>query len=721
MTAAVGTQPMPQARRRKVPTVLQFEAVECGAACLAMILARQGRFVPVELLRSLCGVTRDGAKASNILKAARSFGLEARGFRKEPGELGTLTMPVILHWNFEHFVVLEGIRGRRCWINDPATGRRVIGTDELDRAFTGVVLTFARTEAFRPGGKAAGAAAMLWRRLAAASGALTLIALLAVCLVATGLVLPAAIRVFVDGILVAGQSHWLPVVIGGLAVTALVRAGLILVEQSLLVRLNTRIAVSGAGRLVWHLLRLPIAFFMQRHAAEIADRINTNDETARLLSTEVSQTVLKLVEVLLYGLVLVVMAPVAGLAVWAMAIPNLLVLWLFSDRLRRTAETLRLRESRLVAHTAGIIQNIETIRASGREAAAFRKWAGLHAQVSNHLRRNAIEEAVFGALPVLLRGLSGAGVVALGGWSVLEGRFTLGDFLAFQTLSASFLAPLGAFLALGPDLANVRTGLMRAEDAMRYPVPPEPDTDSISGPAAGGLAVSGLSFGYSPLDPPLVEGIDLTVTPGASVALVGLSGSGKSTLGRLICGLLEPRGGDILLDGRALRSVPKLERANQIAYVDQEIFLFEGTVRDNLTLWLSSAPDADLLRALDDAALLDDILARPGGLSAPVAEGGANFSGGQRQRLEIARALVSDPAVIVLDEATAALDPEVEAQVVDRLSRRGITQVVIAHRLSTIRDAGEIIVLERGRIVERGTHDGLLARGGAYTALVGAT
>ncbi len=720
MTAAPQPAPLPaiHARRRKVPTILQFEAVECGAACLAMILARLGRHVPIEQLRGLCGVTRDGAKASNILKAARSFGLEAKGFRKEPAELAQVPMPAILHWNFEHFVVLEGIRGKTCWINDPAHGRRRISVEELDQAFTGVVLTFQRTDTFQRGGRPANVWALLGRQIARAKGALSLIALLVVSMVITGLVLPAGIRVFVDGVLIDAQAHWLIWLLGGMLATALLRSALAYVQGVLLLRLNARIATVGAGRLIWHLLRVPIGFFAQRHAAEVADRLSTNDETARLLSTQIATTAMRLCEVIFYGVVLVMMQPMAGAVVWALAAPNILALWAFSGSLRTAAERLRIRESRLVTQTAGMIQNIPTIRASGREAANFRKWAGLHAQVVNAQHRASVQDAVFGALPVLLRGLSEAAIIALGVWLVLEGAFTIGDYLAFQTLAISFLAPIGALLAIGPEVATVRTGLMRVEDAMRYPLADAPAPTDTDQRLQGRVTLSDVSFGYSPLDPPLISDVSLSVAPGQTVALVGASGSGKSTLGRLICGLLAPTSGTIAIDDLPLAQLPAPLRAREIAYVDQEIFLFAGTIRENLSLWLNDVSEADLMRALDDAALLDDVLARPGGLDAPLTEDGSNLSGGQRQRLEIARALVFQPSVIVLDEATAALDPEIEEKVTDNLNRRGVTQIVIAHRLSTIRDAHEIIVLDRGQIVERGTHDSLLAAGAQYAALI---
>lgn len=724
MSAAAEGKPAPADRRRmKTPSILQMEAVECGAASLAMILASHGGWYPLEELRVACGVSRDGSKASNILKAARSYGMTARGFRKEPEGLADLPWPAILHWNFNHYVVFEGMTETHAFINDPALGPRVITREELSEAFTGVVLTFEKTETFRRTSRPSGLLSAFRSRVTHSHAGLGLIVLLSLALVIPGVVLPVYAKLFVDGVLMLNQEHWVKPLFIALALTALIRAALTHLRASLILRLKTKLTVTGAAAFVWRVLNLPIAFFSQRSPGEIADRIEASGRVAEVISADMANAVLNWGTLIFFALVLIGYDPVLGAMTVALGLPNLFVLRLVQNRLKQDSMRLSVEQGKLGGATVGIIYNIETIKASGLETSSFSRWAGIHARMLNTTQALGAKSMITGLAPPLLAGLIEAAILGLGALRVMEGAMTIGDLVAFQLLATSFTAPLASLVALSPKLAGIRADLNRVDDAMRNPVDPlllETDGGGSSVPTLlqGRLEIDAVTYGYNPLGEPLLEALSLKADPGERIALVGRSGCGKSTLGRIICGLAAPWEGEVRIDGIPLGRLDQYRRAANIAYVDQDIFLFEGTVRENLTLWNPDVPDDAITRALQDAAILDDIVARPGELDTMVEEGGRNFSGGQRQRLEIARALVGDPAVLVLDEATAALDPQTEKLIDDNLRRRGCTTIIIAHRLSTVRDCSEIIVMDQGRIVERGAHETLIERDGAYAALI---
>ncbi len=706
-------------RRVTVPSVLQMDAVECGAASLAMILAYHGRFVPLEELRVLCGVSRDGSKATNILRAAHSYHLDAHAFKREPGHLKSMRPPMIVHWSFDHFLVVEGFGRSKVFLNDPATGPRTVTDAEFDRGFTGVVLTFEPGAAFERAGHGRGLLSALSARLVGAGFALAYIVIAGLLLAVPGLVVPAFLRVFVDEVLVKGLIGWMgPLVIAMLA-TAAASGALTALQQHYLVRLEMKFALSNSSKFFWHLLRLPISFFVQRYPGEIGTRVAINDRIAHLLSGEFASTALSACTVTFYlALMLRYDAALTAVAVTTTLL-NVAVVK-YSARLRITLSRRLLQDQgKLVATAMGGLQSIETLKSMGMESDFFGRWSGYQAKVLDVQQQLRLQTEVIAAVPPFLSAVSTILILGIGGSRVMDGLMTIGTLVAFQALVAAFTAPVQRLVDIGNTLHEIEGQLDRLDDVMRTGTDERAVVASEPGPKLSGeVALRNLAFGYDPLDPPIVQDFDLNLPSGSRVALVGASGSGKSTIARLVCGLHRPRTGEILFDGKPRNTLSHQQMSHSVAFVDQNIFLFEGTIRDNLTLWDDTISEVDVIRAATDACIHDEIMLRPHGYAARVEEGGRNFSGGQRQRLEIARALVGNPTMIVLDEATSALDPVTEKAVDDNLRRRGCTCLLIAHRLSTIRDCDEIVVLSRGRVVQRGTHSAMKDGAGPYANLI---
>lgn len=719
--------PVRRQSRVRTPTLLQMEAVECGAASLGIVLAYFGRWVPLEELRVACGVSRDGSKASNLLRAARRYGLTAKGFKKEPDALADMPWPMIVHWNFNHYLVFEGFKGDHAYLNDPVTGPRRVTRAEFSEAFTGVALAFEKGPEFVAGAKPPGLAGMLGRQLKRSRAAVGFALAASLALVLPGIALPAFTKAFVDEVLIGGQRSWLVPLLLGMGATALLRAALTALQQSALLKLETKFAMVMASRYVWRLLQLPVPFFGQRHPGDIAGRVAANDRVARLLSGEMATAAMSLLTVVFFGLVMLTYDVALAAVTILLVLGNVLFLRGASRGREDAGRRLLSEQAKLGAVTIGSIQAIETLKSAGLEGQAFERWAGYQARLLSVRQTLGVHSAMLTVAPTFLNALGTAAILGLGAVRVMDGALTVGALVAFQSLAASFSEPVAKLVGMGGTLQRVKADLQRLNDTLDHA--PDPQSGLVAegaeiadGPArlSGAVELVDVSFGYSVLDPPLIEGLSLALAPGMRVALVGGSGSGKSTVGRLICGLVQPWSGQILFDGRPPAEIPVGLRAASIAYVDQDVFLFDGSVRDNLTLWDRTVPEAALTRALEDAAILGEVAGRQGQLDAPVAEGGVNFSGGQRQRLEIARALTGNPSILVLDEATAALDVATEKLIDDNLRRRGCTCIIIAHRLSTIRDCDEIIVLNQGRVVERGSHEDLLARGGEYASLIAA-
>jgi NHLM bacteriocin system ABC transporter peptidase/ATP-binding protein len=714
-------------RRVPVPTVLQMEALECGAASLAMVLRFFGLVIPLEELRIACGVSRDGSKASNILKAARRYSLTAAGYKKEPHQLREMPMPVIVHWNFNHFLVVEGFSDRWVFLNDPSGGPRKTTIDEFDRAFTGVVLTFAPNSTFAKGGEGRSLVKALQRRLAGSRLALLYVVLAGLALVVPGLVNPAFSKVFIDDVLVRGAVTWARPLLLLMGVTAIVIALLTWLQQHYLLRVETKLALSTSSKFFWHVLRLPVSFFIQRNAGEIGGRVAINDRIAALLSGQLATTALNIVVLAFYaGLMLQYDVALTLVGIFVAGL-NMAALKYVSRKRVDLNQRLLQDRGRLLGVAAGGLQTIETLKASGSESDFFSRWAGYQAKVINAHHQLELQTQLLSAVPPLLLTLNTTVMLWLGGTRVMDGRMSMGTLIAFQALMITFLLPVGRLVELGSTLQEARGDMDRLDDVLRCKAEPVamsegPDAGTVTTAVKlnGELTLRDVSFGYSPLEPPLIENFNLTLKPGSRVALVGGSGCGKSTVARLVCGLYEPWTGEILFDGVPRADVPRALLINSFAVVDQDIFLFSDSIQRNLTLWDATISEADVARAARDACIHEDIAARQGGYMSMAEEGGRNFSGGQRQRMEIARALVGNPRILVLDEATSALDPQTEQLIDDHIRRRGCTCLIIAHRLSTIRDCDEIVVLDRGRIVQRGTHAQMRAVDGPYKRLIGA-
>jgi NHLM bacteriocin system ABC transporter peptidase/ATP-binding protein len=731
-----------RAHRRHTPTVLQMEAVECGAAALAMVLGYYHSWVSLEELRVLCGVTRDGSSAANVVKAARSLGLESKGVRIEVAELATTPLPAIVFWNFNHFVVVEGANRSGVWINDPANGPRHVAWNDFDQAFTGVALTLTPGPDFAPTGSEPSLVRGLASRLRGARGAIAMCLLAGLGLIVPGLALPAFLQVMVNDVLAPTNRHGNGIIvglIGGLLLAALVSAALTWIQQVTLVRLSTKLSLSMSSRFIEHLLRLPIPFFQQRYAGTLVTRLNVNDDVASLLSSQFTTALLKLVTVAFYAVLMFFYSPVLAAITLGFALINLIVLRLSARQRENASRKIVLEEGKLISTAIGGIQNIEAIKATGEEGGIFARWAGYQAKVSNSAQELGVPTGIVGSVPVLLSMLNVVVILGFGGLEVLSGALTLGTLAAFQSLSTNFNAPIAQLVELGAvtqdmagKLASVDDVLNHPEDPMLAGVAPDagseaPDAASVDDARAplqvrrklsGLLELSHVTFGYDQFAEPLLRDFHLTVRPGHRVAIVGPSGSGKSTVAKLVCGLYKPWSGEVLFDSMPRRQIAPDLMAASLAFVDQDVVLFAGTVRDNLTLWDPTTTNASLVAAARDAAIHADVVRRPGGFDRVMQEGGGDWSGGQRQRLEIARALTGNPSLVVLDEATSALDPVVEEEIDRNIRGRGCSCLIVAHRLSTIRDADEIIVMDKGMAAQRGTHDELMAQGGLYSTLV---
>jgi ATP-binding cassette, subfamily C, bacterial len=722
--------------RRRTPTVLQMEAVECGAAALGIMLGYYRRIVPLAQLRQDCGVSRDGSKATNILSAARNYGMNAKGLKADLNGLQQLQCPYIVFWNFNHFLVVEGFSSKQVYLNDPATGPRSISLQEFDESFTGVVLLLEPGPGFKRGGSKPSVTSSLRNRLKGSGILLAYCIVAGFFLVIPGLASPVFSQIFVDNVLVQNKQEWLRPLLLGMILTAILNSLLSLLQLKFLRRMRIKLSVSMSSKFLWHILRLPVDFYAQRFAGEISSRIELNDNLAALLSGKLATTAISAIMVIFYALVMLQYDVVlTSLGIISVAI-NLITLQLVS-RWRVDANIKLMQEQGKVSGVAiAGLQSMETLKASGLETDFFARWAGYYAKSINaHLDIDTTNQ-VLGILPSFLTAITSMLVLVVGGLRVMDGHLTIGMLVAFESLMQNFLEPVTTLVNLGSDLQEVEGSLNRLDDVLDNPVDsqlklnsePEQDITPITSFISttllpeirlkGHVELDNVTFGYNKVAPPLISNFSLKIKPGQRVALVGGSGSGKSTVAKLISGLYSPREGEIRFDGKPRQEIPRQVLVNSVAIVEQDILLFSGSVRDNLTLWDTTVPNLFIREACRDAVIDDVINSLPSGYNSDLLEGATNLSGGQRQRLEIARALVNNPSILIMDEATSALDTETEKIIDQRLRQRGCTCIIVAHRLSTIRDCDEIIVLEQGTVVQRGSHEELVKVEGHYLELI---
>lgn len=706
----------------KVPVVMQMEALECGAASLAMVCAYYNKWIPLEQIRVDCGVSRDGANAKNLLVAARSYGFTAKGYRYEPDDLKKNgKFPCIIHWNFNHFVVLDGFKGKKAVINDPAKGTYTVSMETFDKSFTGICLMFEPNESFVPSGKRKSVLSFAVKRLSGAKTAVVFVVFTTLISALIGVITPAFSRIFMDRLLTHESPDWFYPFIFALSAMSVLQLVISALETYYSNRINGKLATVGSSTFLWKVLHLPMEFFSQRLAGDIQGRQGSNAGIANSVVNTFAPLALNAIMMVFYLVVMIRYSWILTLVGLSSLVINAWMSRVISQK-RINITRVSMRDAgKLAGATVAGVEMIETIKASGAENGFFERWAGYQASVNAQKVKYAKINQYLGMIPSAVSTITGIVVLALGVWFAMEGSFTVGMIVAFQGVLSSFSAPAATFISAGQTIQEMRTQMERVEDVMEYREDDCYKTEVKEESFAklnGNIELKNITFGYSRLSEPVIQDFSLRIKPGQRVALVGTSGCGKSTISKLVSGLYQPWSGEILYDGKHLSEIDRDVFTGSLAVVDQEITLFEGTIAENIKMWDNSIEDFEVILAARDAQMHEEIMRRDGGYNYRIAEGGKDFSGGQRQRLEIARVLAQDPSIIILDEATSALDAKTEYDLVKAVKDRGITCIVVAHRLSTVRDCDEIIVLDHGVAVERGTHEELYAKGGKYTQLI---
>ncbi len=700
----------------KTPTLLQFENTECGAASLSIILQHFGRYIPLTQLRELCGVSRDGSDAANLIKAARSLGMDAKGFKKGLSALKKVKLPVILFWEFNHFLVLEGFIGDRVALNDPALGPRTVSHEEFDKSFTGIVLTMEPNVEFIKGGKPPSVWPVIFERLRVEPKGVLFVLITGLLLIVPKLVMPIFAQIYLDEVIGNQFNSWIKPLLWAMAVVILLQVGLRHLELLGTRTLEKRLTRRFSAQFEHQVLALPDRYYSQRYAADIAERVSTNASIAEFIGSSLIPMITGLILLLFYLILTLLYSPILGLIVVITTTVNALVVVLNLQVQKDANLKLQKDGAKASSIVVNAIKDIDTVKASAIEKDIFKKYAGYQTRFLNTVQELQLMNAKLRIIPNAMTIFNEVGILLVGFFLVIQGELTLGMLLAAQAIANSLKSQIEQVIDFVQSLPSYEAEILRLEDVLEQPRDPLLLTkinmelrNNLLDRLSGSIEIKNLSFGYMPLKDPLIQELSLFIKPGDRIAFVGGSGSGKSTIAKLIAGLHLPSSGLILYDGLPLTDIPRTTCVSSLAMVQQDVHLYGCSVRDNLTLWKRNIPENEIREACSDAQILDTILGLPDGFETILSEGGRNLSGGQRQRLDIARALVQNPSILILDEATSALDAETERLVDESFRRRGCTQIIVAHRLSTIKDADLILVMENGKVVQQGGHKEMLA------------
>ncbi len=708
----------------KVPVVMQMEALECGAACLCMIAAYYKKWIPLTQVRSDCGVSRDGSIAKNILNAGRAYGFKAAGYKLEPSSLESLPLPAIIHWNFNHFVVLCGMdfSKSKIYINDPARGRVTVTLEEFDQSFTGIALTFVPTEEFKPEGKQKSVLTFAKRCLKGALKPFVLATLVSSALAIIGLLSPIFGRVFLDNLLSGSNPEWFYPFLSIMVVVLVVQVLIGIIQSIYWLKIEGKFSLTSSASFMWHVLRLPLDFFSQRYVGDIVARQESTASIALTLIKKMAPMLIKIISMFLYLFFMIRWSWVLTLVGIGATVLNMLIARYTSNKMLNYQRAAASNQGKMVSVTYTGFEMIETIKSTGAESGYFERWAGFFSKQNNDNVAISRFTQYIGAIPSFVDSVANLILLFSGVYLIMHGQFTIGMLMAFQSFLERFLAPISDIIDIYSNFVGMRCEMERVEDVLDYPT----DVEELS-PVAnksserklkGSVELENITFGYGRLSAPLLENFSMSLKPGSWVAIIGGSGSGKSTVAKLITGLYKPWSGKITFDGKTKDEIDPYKFHSSVAIVDQEKVMFHDTIKNNIKMWDDSIEDFAVMMAAKDSDIHEAIVSRPDGYNHVLKEGGKDFSGGQCQRIEIARALAQEPSVIILDEATSALDAKTEVTVMENIRRIGCTCIVIAHRLSTIRDCDEIIVLDKGKVVERGKHEELMNKNGKYRELV---